>query len=226
MDSFHSGPEFISGMRTYMGGDREKSLTALNDLLEKNPGDASLHVLIGNLLYSQGSLKKSAEHYETALKLAPGMCQAWYKLGVCYVRMGKLSEARTAFQKNVEADCGTHIMSYYWIGLINNFTGNDEKAQEAFSVLRRESPESLLANYFLAQLHMKRNEHAKGIELLEELLRVSPDFAEAHFLLGEAYAGLYKNFDAVRCFRRAVELNPDDKRARMMLEHYTEDASF
>jgi tetratricopeptide (TPR) repeat protein len=226
MDSFHTGPEFISGMRTYMAGDREKSLSTLNDLLAKNPNDASLHVLIGNLLYSQGSLAKSAVHYETALKLAPGMCQAWYKLGVCYVRMGKLGEARTAFQRNVDGECGTHVMSYYWMGLINNFLGNDEKAQEAFSVLRRESPESLLANYFLAQLHMKRNEHAKAIELLEELLRMSPDFAEAHFLLGEAYAGLYKNFDAIRCFRRAVELNPEDKRAKVMLEHYTEDSSF
>ena len=226
MESFHSGPEFISGMRTYMTGDREKALKALTDLLEQNPKDASLHVLIGNLLYSHGSLARAAEYYEKALKLAPGMCQAWYKLGVCYVRMGKLSEARTAFQKNVEGDCGTHVMSYYWMGLINNFIGNDEKAQEAFSVLRRESPESLLANYFLAQLHMKRNEHAKALELLEELLKTSPEFAEAHFLLGEAYAGLYKNFDAIRCFRRAVELNPDDKRAKMMLEHYTEDSSF
>ncbi|HET6451031.1 MAG TPA: tetratricopeptide repeat protein [Spirochaetia bacterium] len=226
MESFHSGPEFISGMRTYMAGDREKSLATLGELLEKNPNDASLHVLIGNLLYSQGSLAESAQHYERALQLAPAMCQAWYKLGVCYVRMGKLREARTAFQKNVEADCGTHMMSYYWMGLINNFMGHDELAQEAFSVLRKESPESLLANYFLAQLHMKRNEHAKALELLEELVKTSPDFAEAHFLLGEAYAGLYRNFDAVRCFRRAVELNPDDRRAQMMLEHYTEDSSF
>lgn len=226
MDSFHSGPEFISGMRTYMAGDREKSLKALGDLLEKNPNDASLHVLIGNLLYSLGSLGKSADHYARALKLVPGMCQAWYKLGVCYVRMGKLSEALAAFKGNVEANCGTHVMSYYWMGLINNFLGNDEEALQAFSDLRRESEESLLANFFLAQLHIKRNEHAKSLDLLEELIRMSPDFAEAHFLLGQAYAGLYKNFDAVRCFRRAVELNPEDKRARMMLERYTEDSSF
>jgi len=226
MDSFHSGPEFISGMRSYIAGDREKSLKALEDLLAKNPNDASLHVLIGNLLYSHGSLRKSAEHYELALKVAPEMCQAWYKLGVCYVRMGKLSEALVAFKRNAEGNCGTHVMSYYWMGLINNFLGNDESALKAFSDLRRESEESLLANFFLAQLHMKRNEHAKALDLLEELIRMSPDFAEAHFLLGQAYAGLYKNFDAVRCFRKAVELNPEDKRAKMMLEHYTEDSSF
>ena len=226
MDSFHSGPEFISGMRTYMAGDREKSLKALEDLLAKNPNDASLHVLIGNLLYSTGALGKSAEHYSKALELAPGLYQAWYKLGVCYVRMGKLDQALSSFQKDAIAESGTHVMSYYWMGLINNFLGDDEKALESFSRLRRESSESLLANYFLAQLHIKRNEHAKALDLLEELVRTSPDFAEAHFLLGEAYAGLYKNFDAVRCFRRAVELNPADKRARLMLERYTEDSSF
>jgi tetratricopeptide (TPR) repeat protein len=226
MESFHTESEFISGMRSYMEGDREKSLKALSELLEKNPNDASLHVLLGNLLYSQGTLGKSAEHYEMALKIAPGMCQAWYKLGECYVRMGKLSEALQAFKKNVEAECGTHVMSYYWMGLINNFLGNDEKAKEAFSILRRESEESLLANYFLAQLFMKRNEHAKALPLLEELVRTSPNFADAYFLIGEAYAGLYKNVEAIRSFRKAVELNPEDKRAKMMLDHYTEDASF
>jgi tetratricopeptide (TPR) repeat protein len=226
MDSFHTGQEFISGMRTYMDGDRDKSLKALSDLLEKNPRDASLHVLLGNLQYSQGSLGESAAHYETALEIAPGMCQAWYKLGVCYVRMGKLKEALRAFTRNVDAECGTHVMSFYWMGLINNFLGNDEKALEAFSILRRESEESLLANFFLAQLYMKRNEHAKALPLLEELVRMSPEFAEAHFLVGEAYAGLYKNFEAIQSFRKAVELNPEDKRARMMLDHYTGDSSF
>lgn len=226
MDSFHTGPDFIKGMRSYMGGTRDASLKTLSDLLEKNPDDASLHVLLGNLQYSQGTLSESAVHYVRALELAPGMCQAWYKLGVCYVRMGKLSEALSAFTKNVDGACGTHVMSYYWMGLINNFLGNDEKALEAFSILRRESPESLLANFFLAQLYSKRNEHAKALELLEELVKMSPDFAEAHFLIGQAYAGLYKNIEAIRSFRRAVELNPDDKRAKMMLEHYTEDSSF
>ena len=209
-----------------MGASRDNSLKTLSDLLEKNPNDASLHVLLGNLEYSQGTLSQSAVHYVRALELAPGMCQAWYKLGVCYVRMGKLSEALSAFTKNVDAECGTHVMSYYWMGLINNFLGNDEKALEAFSILRRESPESLLANFFLAQMYSKRNEHAKALELLEELVKMSPDFAEAHFLIGQAYAGLYKNIEAIRSFRRAVELNPDDKRAKMMLDHYTEDSSF
>ena len=80
MDSFHTGPEFISGMRTYMGGNRDSSLKTLSDLLAKNPNDASLHVLLGNLEYSQGTLSQSAEHYVKALAACardvPGVVQA------------------------------------------------------------------------------------------------------------------------------------------------------
>jgi len=72
---------------------------------------------------------------------------------------------------------------------------------------------------------MKRNEHAKALELLEELVDMSPGFAEAHFLIGQAYAGLYKNIEAITNFRTAVELNSHDKRAKMTLDHYTEDSS-
>ena len=37
MDSFRTGPEFISGMRSYMGASRDSSLKTLSGLLEKNP---------------------------------------------------------------------------------------------------------------------------------------------------------------------------------------------
>ena len=55
-----------------------------------------------------------------------------------------------------------------------------------------------------------------------ELVAVSPDFAEAHFLMGQAYAGLYRNMEAIQSFPTTLRLNPDDKRARMLLEQYTD----
>jgi tetratricopeptide (TPR) repeat protein len=115
-------------------------------------------------------------------------------------------------------------MSNYWIGLINNFLGNDDEALEAFTVLHRESRESQLANFFLAQLLMKRNEHKKALGLLQELLTLTPDFAEVHFLIGQAYAGLYQNIEAIQSFRKTLELNPADKRAQLILEQYTGDS--
>ena len=220
MEPYRSRPEYIAGMMAYLTGERSEARKAIEDLIEKYPKDSSLYLLLGNIKYTLGLLSESAAHYEKALELEPGFSQAYFKLGVCNVRMGKLNEALAAFKRNVLCGGQGHIMSYYWMGLINNFLGNDEKALEAFTVLRRESKESLLANFFLAQLLMKRNEHQKALELLQELLTLTPDFAEVHYLIGLAHAGMYNTFEAMQSFRKTLELNPDDKRARVSLEQY------
>jgi tetratricopeptide (TPR) repeat protein len=211
-------------MLSYLTGDREDTRKLLEVLLAKHPDDPSLLLLLGNVKFSIGLLGESVAHYEKALELNPGFCQAWYKLGLCYVRMGKLNEALEAFHKNAESQCAGNVMAHYWMGLINNFLGKDDEALEAFSVLHRESRESRLANFFLAQLLMKRNRHEEALALLEELLSLTPDFAEVHFLIGQAYAGLYRNMEAIKSFRKTVELNPEDKRAQLVLEQYTEDS--
>ena len=221
MQSYRSDPEYIAAMQTYLTGNREESRKTIETLLKKHPDDPTLLLLLGNIKYTVGLLGESASHYERAIQVDPRFCQAYFKLGVCYVRMGKLNEALSAFRKNVETECAGHTMSYYWIGLINNFLGNDDEALEAFTILHRESKESQLSNFFLAQLLMKRNEHQKALELLQELLTLTPDFAEVHFLIGQAYAGLYQNMEAIKSFRKTLELNPKDKRARMSLERYT-----
>ena len=224
MAEYHSDPGFLKAMQAYLTGDREDTLKLLETLREKTPDDPSLLLLIGNTKYTIGRLSEAAVHYEQAIELSPGFCQAYYKLGVCYVRMGKLNEALEAFRKNVESGCAGHVMSYYWMGLINNFLGKDDEALEAFANLHRESKESRLANFFLAQLLMKRNQHAEALALLTDLLSLTPDFAEVHFLIGQAYAGMYKNIEAIQSFRKTLELNPDDRRAQMTLEQYTADS--
>ncbi|HVP19378.1 MAG TPA: tetratricopeptide repeat protein [Spirochaetia bacterium] len=219
MRDYQSQPEFLSVMSSYMSGDRDAAEKAVAELLRKYPHDSSLQLLLGNIKYTVGLLKEASSHLEKAVELDPGLCQAYYRLGVCYVRMGKLNEALKAFRKNVDEKCGSHAMSFYWMGLINSFLGKDDDALEAFTLLHTESPESLLANFFLAQLRMRRNEHEEALRLLRELLAVSPDFAEVHYLMGQVYERMHLNTEAIQCFRKTLELNPEDKRARLEYEN-------
>jgi anaphase-promoting complex subunit 3 len=222
MERYQTQPEFMSVMSSYLSGNRDEAEKAVTELLRKFPKDANLQMLLGNIKYTVGLLAEAATHYETALELDPSLCQSWYKLGVCYVRMGKLNEALRAFKKNVAAECGSHAMSFYWMGLINSFIGNDDNALEAFTLLHRESQESLLANFFLAQLRMRRNEHEEALRLLQELLAVSPEFAEVHYMMGMVYENMHKNIEAIQCFRKTMELNPHDNRARLEYERLFE----
>ena len=222
MERYQTQPEFMNVMSSYLSGNRDEAEKAVTELLRKFPQDSNLQLLLGNIKYTVGLLGEAGTHYEKALELDPSLCQAWYKLGVCYVRMGKLNEALRAFRKNVAAECGSHAMSFYWMGLINSFIGDDDNALEAFTLLHQESEESLLANFFLAQLRMRRNEPEEALRLLQELLAVSPEFAEVHYLMGMVYESMHKNIEAIQCFRKTIELNPDDKRARLEYERLYE----
>jgi tetratricopeptide (TPR) repeat protein len=211
-------PEYIQAMEAFLSGDHAKAEEAITAVVQRIPDDPRMLHLLGNIKYTLGRLGEASAAYEKVISLDPGSCEAYFKLGVCYVRMGKLDDSLKAFKKNAAGQCGGHVMSYYWMGLINSFLGNDDAAREAFTLLHEESNESKLANFFLAQLLMRRNENAEALRLLQELLDVSPDFAEVHFLMGQVYSHMHRNVEAIQCFRKTLELNPEDKRARLEYE--------
>jgi tetratricopeptide (TPR) repeat protein len=136
--------------------------------------------------------------------------------------MGQLERSLESFDALLSMKGQGHAMASYFFGLINQFLGNDEEAEKGFSILRRESRQSLIANYYLAQLKLKQGKYPEALELLEELLRATPNLSEAHYLKGMAFMGMHKNMEAIGCFRKTLEHNPEDKRARGNLEMLTE----
>jgi len=199
-------------------GDKAAALKLLTRLAAEHPDNASVYILLGNLHYSLGALDEGLRAYRKAVELAPQYGHALYKLGVCAFRAGLLDEAREAFCKNIALQGQSHAMSNYWIGLIDYFLGKDEAALQSFHQLKDQSPQSNFANFFMAQLLVKHNRHQEAIDLLDELLERTPGFAEALYLHAQAFRGLFKNFEALQCLRKAVELAPNDTRIRMELE--------
>lgn len=218
----HNHPEYITAMELYIHGDRGEAKKTFEELLKKYPKDPNLYLLLGNINYALGHLSDATNNYKKALDLEPNLTIALFQLGVCLVRMGRLNEALACFSKNAESDSQGHVMSYYWMGLINSFLGNDEASFVAFKRLHEESEESMLADYFLAQMHLKRHEEHEALELLEKLVKVSPKFAEVHYLMGQAYAELHQNMKAIQKFQDVLKLNPEDKRAKAAFELYTD----
>jgi tetratricopeptide (TPR) repeat protein len=102
------------------------------------------------------------------------------------------------------------------------FLGNDAEAEKAFDGFRKQSPESHIADFYLAHLKIKQQEFKEALELLTELAKRTPNFAEVHYLLGAAHYGLHNNTQAINAFRRSIDLNPDDERARNKLMLLTE----
>jgi tetratricopeptide (TPR) repeat protein len=217
-----SQPEVAEAMRLHLLGDREGAGVAFEKLLAKDPKNYFYHYLLGEAKYATGRLDEAVRHYASAIELKQDFGIAFYKMGVCHYRMGQLEKSLESFSTLLKMKGQGHVMASYFFGLINQFLGNDEEAEEGFRILRGESRQSLIANYYLAQLKLKQNKHQEALELLEELLRATPHLAEAHYLKGMVFMGLHRNMDAIGSFRKTLELNPNDKRARGNLEMLTE----
>ncbi len=215
-------PQYAEAMSFYLAGDWSKANTAFSELAKQNPNDGFVQLLRGNILYSLGKLDDSVAAYESAVAINPELGIAYYKLGVCYYRMGKLEQALNAFSTVSKVGSESHAMASYFVGLINLFLGRDDAADDAFTAFRKQSPESQIANFYLAQLKMKQKNYDQALKLLDELVQGNPGFAEVHYMLGVVQYGLHNNTEAIKSFQRALELNPEDERSKTKLTLLTD----
>jgi predicted Zn-dependent protease len=217
-----SSPQTQEAIRHHLLGEREAAEKAFEKLLQTDPDNHFFHYLLGETEYALGRLNDAVREYQKAIDLKPDFGVAYYKMGVCHHRMGQLEKSLKSFSAILKMPGQGHAMASYFVGLINQFLGNDEEAEEGFRVLRGASQESLIANYYLAQLKIKHHHYQEALDLLDELLAATPNLAEVHFQKGIVHMGLHNNMDAIRCFRKTLELNPEDARARGNLELLTE----
>jgi len=218
----YADPDYQEAMRLYLSGEWNEAEAAFATLKERYSDSTFIYLVLGNIHYSMGNLDTSVAYYDQALKLDPNYGVAYYKRGVCLYRMGMLQEALSSFQKVVELKNQSHAMASYFVGLINLFLGNDADAESSFDYFRKQSPESHIADFYIAQLKIKQKDYAAALELLNDLAARTPHFAEVHYMLGAAHYGLHNNTEAIQAFRRSIDLNPDDARARNKLMLLTE----
>ena len=222
MDGYQQDEQYISAMGTYLSGQWEEAEAAFEALDRTFPGESFIKLLRGNIAYSRGRLDEAVARYNEAIETRPEFGNAYYKLGVCLYRMGSLKQALEAFQAVVNMGSQSHAMAQYFVGLINLFLGEDDAAAGAFDGFHVASPESRIANFYLAQLKIKHKAFDEALPLLEELVDETPNFAEVHYMLGTVHYGLHNNTEAIKCFQRALDLNPEDERSKTKLTLLTD----
>ncbi|KGE70828.1 tetratricopeptide repeat protein [Spirochaeta lutea] len=215
-------PAYIQAMTEYMAGNWKEAEVSFRNLHSSYPKSTFVLLNLGQIYYSLGQLDEAIDTYKTALDLDPDLGIGYYRLGVCYFRAGRLMKALEAFRRVTDSPNQSHAMASYFVGLISFFLGEDSNADEFFSAFRQVSKESMIANFFLAQIKLKHHAYQEALELLQELAAETPKFSEVHYMMAQAYYGLHQNTDAIRCLRKVLELNPGDERAKTKLTLMTD----
>ena len=72
--------------------------------VELKPEFTDARVLLAQQLYRGGDLKGAVEHFGKVVELDPKVAKAWYGLGLCLARQGRLGDAEHCLSQAVELD--------------------------------------------------------------------------------------------------------------------------
>jgi tetratricopeptide (TPR) repeat protein len=120
-----------------------------------------------------GEFAQAAEHYHTWLQSHPDSPQVLYALGVCYVQLGRSSEAVPVLRRYLRTapdDAQGHAL--LGIALLDGASSAEARASlERSLALDRQQPDAVQA---LARIHLIDGEPAKAVALLRPLVDAVP----------------------------------------------------
>ncbi|KAH9694130.1 tetratricopeptide repeat protein SKI3 [Citrus sinensis] len=204
-------PNFnLNGLELHHGQDDEKGalLLQLEDSLEANPDDPSLHLDLGLHLWENSESKeKAAEHFVIAAKLNPQNAVAFRYLGHYYTRFSiDTQRAIKCYQRAVSLSPDDSVSGEALCELLEH--GGKESLEV---VVCREasdkSPRAFWAFRRLGYLQLHHKKWSEAVQSLQHAIRGYPTSPHLWEALGLAYHRLGMFSAAIKSYGRAIELD-------------------
>ncbi len=163
----------------------------------------------GDRFYNRGDLDSAAEEYRQALKVDPENINIINSLGACYGQMERLAEAVELFEKAVGL-APEDYMTWFNLGQVKQRLGSHEEALQDLQKAHEINPDDFAVRFALGRLYLTLGRYSRAAVMLEKAGR-SPEASPGLYRwLGEALAGAGRAGEAIRAFKKAVKVNPDD----------------
>lgn len=135
-----------------------------------------------------------------------------YKLGVLYLDQDRAPDATQVLTRAVVVD-PKNVKALVNLGVAWDASGKSQTAQRYYEKALEISPRDPVAKCRLASSIYAQSQYARAVDLLREVVRENPDSHCGYFTLGVAFAdaGIYR--DAIRMWKKVVELAPESQEA-------------
>ena len=135
-----------------------------------------------------------------------------YRLGVLYLDRDKVTEATQVLTKAHRLRPKDHRVSVN-LGVALDAAGRAAQAQEYYREALVQAPDDSVASCRLASSLYSQTKYSEAVDLLQQIIKKSPGAFCAYFTMGVAFAdaGIYK--DAIRMWRKVVEIAPTSPEA-------------
>ncbi len=193
----------------------------LNSVLVLNTNDIRAHFILGRVLFNEEKYQAAQPHLQLAWIHSGTQTQnqdAWYLLGVTYLKLQQLALAQEIFQKTLLA-LGDKASTHRRLG-IAYYTGDyPDQAIVEFKKALALDPKGFGQHYYLGLAYLGHNPEAGYARAEQEFraeLALAPDDFGSHYMLGDIALKQSRLADAEKEISRALSLRPDDPSALLL----------
>ncbi|MCA3105680.1 MAG: tetratricopeptide repeat protein [Rhodocyclaceae bacterium] len=198
---------YLLGLLEKASGDREQSMSCLQQAIAADPMQADVWMAIGDLHAETGADALATEAFERCVARARGSALGWFKLGFAQQKLERHADAEKAYRRAVKLQ---PVFPEAWCNLGNEL-GALMRKDDAIAALRRavaQRPAFPEAWRNLGVILEAVGRRAEALDCFERACEQRPDDADAHFCRAAALAALGRGVDAVAAYERVFELAP------------------
>ena len=214
-------------------------------VVKEVPSFAEAHLNLGLVLQEQGKLDEAVASLQKAISLKPRLRGANLFLGIALFRHNHMDDAVAAIRKETTL-YPTDPAAWMWLGVVRLAQDKPEEAAEALDKAAKLAPDDLDILYHrghahllvsknsygrmfkidshswrvhqvIAQANAESDRHMDAIAEYQAAIKLAPTQPGLNEELGTEYRALGKVQEADEAFRRELEIDPSNARAKYKL---------
>ena len=189
--------------------DYQSPLRIWTDTVAKRPLAAQAHVNLGAALRDLGRRTEALEHYEMAVRLAPGLSEAHNNIATILLETGRPAEA-IAYCETALRLKPDFAIAHNNLGSALSQIGRLAESDEHIRTAIRLNPELAPAHSNLAGILLRERKYAEAIYHAREAARLDPALVDARANLTSALLALGRTEESIEHFEAMVRLTPND----------------
>jgi len=183
-----------------------------------HPDHARIQYWLGVARLRQGQNKAAVGPLKEAWNAQSALTEAGMKLGEALSGAGRTQPALRAYREVVRRNPAQHPEAWNNLGFIYLQQRDLDKALNHFQRALALRPDLAQALVNAGTVHLMRREMAEARRYFERSIEADPDYTPAYGNLAMIYARNGKTGEARRLLQELLKRNPNDRRARSLLQ--------
>jgi len=202
-----------TGLQFHEAGRLDEARECYRKVLQTDPEHPDARHLSGMLAYHEGDYESAVGEINRALVRNPASALYLTNLGSAYRALGRLDEARQAFERAIQVQPG-YADAHNNLGTVLFAQGDFAQARQCYQMALTYKPDYPDAYVNLGSVHQALSEFNEAEAALRNALRLQPRNPLAWNNLGNVFKGRDRLAEAVDCYQQALACDPKYNPAR------------